>query len=343
MDPEVLLTFLEAHWIWGVIALATVVIVLFLPRVAWGFRFPFLWLNWLQWFLMGPMQYWLRRTGTAWPRSLFLIFSPVLIAYWLLAYVALSPIRLVNAVYFNMLLFWLVTLRDSVADVFHPQPGEGGTFRYVARWIFGFPFRLAKVVTDNLVAIPQGIAATLFDVIWPTLTLYHGTVLHSAHAIASSGTWLAGDGNYVGTGIYFSIQKRVAKRYAQSKGGEAVMVARVTLTPCRPFATLPEKVRMRIGTDGDGISHDLQFPWASIQHFRDDRGGWYEFCVAQPARHSSISTWRVRLLCILQQDIPKRVPGGLPKWPRSARGWALLAATLGLYGLGMLLAVYQFP
>lgn len=340
MNPDAVLTLLEAHWIWGAGALFAMIVVLFLPRVVWAIRLPFVWLNWLQWFLMAPAQYWMRGVSS-WPRSLFFILSPVLIAYWLSAYLVMTPVRLINAVYFNMLLFWPVTLRDSVADVFHPRPGEGGDLRYAVRWIFGFPIRSIKVVTDNLAAILQGVAATLFDLVWPTLTLFHGTPGQSAHAIVRTGAWRAGDGNYAGTGIYFSIRKRVAIRYARSKGGGAVIVARVTLTPCRPFATLPERLRKNLGRDGDGISHGVKFPWASLQHFRHDQGGWYEFCVVQRARHASKRTWRVRPLCVLRQGIPKRVPGGMRRWPTGARGWTLLAATLGLYALGAWLTGYH--
>ena len=319
---------------------------LFLHVIAWVLRFPFLLTNWLQWFLMSPVLHFMRTSdpNEKWPRSIFLFLSPLGVGYWLVAYVILTPLRLLNAIYFNIFLFWAISFRDGLADLILPGYAHSSRSQYAFKWFTRFPLRLFKLLGRYLLVLFQGLATTGFDLLWPTLTLFHGTTLeHAASEIARSGTWWVGQGNYVGTGIYFSISRKVADHYASSiirkeianqvmlrpGGTPAVIVARVTLDPYRPVATLNEDLRRRVGWDGDLISREVKFPWVALEHWRDDKG-WYEFCLIQSKQNTFVNTWRVRPICVIEVNTktPVRVNGGIAVWPGNARGWVLLIGTL---------------
>lgn len=316
-------------------------IVLFLtllawPNLAWQIRSPFLWTNRLQWFLIAPYRRWMRDPRSEWPHRLFLLLSPLLILYRLLAYLLLAPLRLWNALYFDVLLFWSVALRDGIADLVHP-PYTQTRFRYVLRWLYLFPWRLVRFLFKYPLAILQGLAMVLFDLLWPTLTLFHGSGYQEARTIARTGEWFAGPGNYVGTGLYFGLEEGIGRHYARTRRNPLVIVARVTLAPCRPIATLSEALRRQIGRDGDTLSRDLPLPWVSVEHWRRDRR-WYEFCLMQPSQYDPTKPWRVRPLCTIGPSGPERLPGGTALWPSSRRGGLVLSASL----LGLLVVALGY-
>ena len=81
----------------------------------------------------------------------------------------------------------------------------------VLQWVLFFPLRVLRLVFRYPLAILQGVAMTCFDLVWPTLTLAHGTDQSAANAIAQSGQWVAGMGDWVGTGIYFGLSTKTAQ------------------------------------------------------------------------------------------------------------------------------------
>jgi hypothetical protein len=267
-------------------------VILAWPNLAWELRAPFLWTNQAQWFMITPYRHWLRDPRTKWPHRWYLILSPLVAAYRLIAYVLLIPLRLINAIYFDLLLFLSVSLRDGIADLVQPLYDESGV-QYVLRWLYLLPWRILQFILKYSTAILQGLAMAALDLLWPTLTLFHGTGSAEARTIARSGEWYAGTGNYVGTGLYFGLHERVGRHYARLKREPLVIIARVTLAPCRLVATLPDALRRQIGRDGDAISRGLPRPWVSVEHWRHDRR-WYEFCLMQPSQFDPTKPWRVR-------------------------------------------------
>jgi|TARA_B100000315_G_scaffold256825_1_gene303766 hypothetical protein len=88
-----------------VILLALISTSLLGPRIGWAIRWPFFFLNKIQWLLCNPLR-WLFRTGEGkWTHGLFLalLWSFVIPIYWLTIHVLFTPVRFINAVYFNML------------------------------------------------------------------------------------------------------------------------------------------------------------------------------------------------------------------------------------------------
>lgn len=314
-------------WVLGITLV--LLVILAWPNLAWRIRRPFLWTNQAQWFMITPYRHWLRDPRTRWPHRLYLAFFPLVAAYRLVAYVLLTPLRLLNAVYFDLLLFWSVSLRDGIADLVHPLYEERG-FQYTLRWLYLLPWRLLQFILKYSTAILQGLAMAALDLLWPTLTLFHGTGSAEAKTIARSGEWYAGTGNYVGTGLYFGLRERVGRHYARLKREPLVIIARVTLAPCRLVATLPDALRRQIGRDGDAISRGLPRPWVSVEHWRHDRR-WYEFCLMQPSQFDPTKPWRVRPICTVGKSGPERLPGGLAAWPNSKQGWIVVSSSLLLF------------
>ncbi len=312
-------------WMWAAIVILFCALLAW-PKLVWEIRHPFLWTNRLQWLLQDPLRHWQRDPRSEWPRRLFLILFPVQALYQVVAHVVLSPLRLANALYFDLLLFWSVSLRDNIADLARPHYRETG-FQYALRWTLYLPWRLVQFCLRSPGAILQGTAMAGFDLLWPTLTLFHGTGREEARTIARTGEWYAGTGNYVGTGLYFGLRPDIAQHYARMKRDPLVIIARVTLAPCRPVATLPEDLRRQIGRDGDAISRGLKSPWVSLEHWRTDRR-WYEFCLMQPSQYDPTKPWRVRPICTVGKTGPERLIGGPARWPHSGRGWGLLVGSL---------------
>ena len=65
-----------------------------------------------------------------------------------------------------------------------------------------------------------------------TLTMMHGTSEESSIKISGPGRWLIGDGNFAGSGIYFTMEKRVAMHYAEASAQNKKKPNKVNLQIC---------------------------------------------------------------------------------------------------------------
>jgi len=306
-----------------------------LRKIIWFIRAPFFILNRIQWILYNPLRFVFKdyKSSLGYRVYVFLLFTLVVPVYWIFIHVMLTPLRIVNAVYFNVFLFWSVIMTDSITELFHPMKGSyryEKKAKYIFHWIYAFPYRLVNVVLKNSLAIVEGLLMTGVDIMWPTLTMYHGTSFKGAATdIAHQGRWYVGQGVYAGLGIYFTLNYDVAKHYADSSD-HAVILARVTLTFSRNTATLPKDLRGKVGfIDGEGLSAKLPFPWKSIEHWRTNsyaRG--YEYCIVQPHKSGQyVKTWRARPIAILKNNSPTRVWGGVSLWTGGASGFSVIVVS----------------
>jgi hypothetical protein len=329
--------------------LSVLLIVHVLRNVVWAVRYPFLILNWVMWVLYNPLRdYWRHpRLGTANLVFNLLFYSGIAPLWWLTMHIILTPIRIINAVYFDIILYWSVVFCDSISELLHPRLGvykTRNTSRYLWNWILRFPVRFFHLFSRNGLALLEGILMVGLDTVFPTYTMYHGTSFKGiATNIAQAGRWYVGGGDYAGCGIYFGFYRKTAEHYA--KGDDhAMIVARVTIFPCRNSATLPHRLRKKIGNDGSGISSHLPFPWKSIEHWRDhDYAQWFEYCLVQPEQTGQyVRTWRARPICILKHYFPQRIWGGLSLWTGGAGGtgaivfaWVVIAICILSYYYGI--------
>lgn len=344
MDFSPLLVWGGTRLIWFATGVFSLLLLVFVLRdVVWAMRYPFLLLNWLQWVLYNPLRkLWIDPDDGK--NSYFfslLLHSGIAPLWWLIVHLVLIPLRLVNAIYFNIILYWSVVFCDSIWELLHPRLSYGDPLRRsrnVLRWFRFFPRRLYNVFHRNGGALLEGILMTGVDIVFPTYTMYHGTSFKGiATNIAQAGRWYVGSGDYAGSGIYFGLYRKTAEHYA--KGADrAIICARVTIFPCRNSATLPRRLRKKIGSDGAGITNGLPYPYKSIEHWRDHSyAGWFEYCLVQPEMEGKyVRTWRARPICVLKRDMPKRIWGGLSLWTGSAGGlWAIFFSWVIILGLIM--------
>jgi hypothetical protein len=299
------------------IAITILMILSFiLKEVIYIFNPIFFFLNWVQWVLYNPLRVFFKNSNSELTYKFFnfIFYSGIVPIYWVFIHIVTVPLRFVNAVYFNILLSWTINVYDSLAELINPKLWnmyKKSGIDYIFFWIIGFPIRLTVMIFTNIFAFIEPIMMTGVDIIFPTYTMYHGTTYENAHTnIVRKGRWLVGDGNYVGTGIYFGMSKRVAKFYSDSN---TMILVRVTLSFNRNMATNPYIIRrcIGVGIGGDNISKRLPIFWSSIEHWREDKD-WFEYCIIQPAEKklSVVTTWRARPIAIVKDNKLQRVWGG---------------------------------
>ena len=274
-------------------------------------------LNRIQWLLYNPLRFFWKNPNSNFSNKSFnlLFYTGIIPLYWITIHSLSTPLRLINAIYFNILLSWSINIYDSLAEVINPKLGKIRHrigLNYLFFWIIGFPIRLIKMLIKNIFVFIEPIIMTGVDVVFPTYTMYHGTEHGYISAdITQNGRWKVGDGNYVGTGIYFGMSKKVANNY--SDYNNTTILVRVTLMFNRPIATTSYKVRNNIGLGygGDEISRKFPKFWSSVEHWRVD-GGWFEYCIIQPVakKSSLVKTWRARPIALVQGNKLVRIWGG---------------------------------
>lgn len=320
----------------GVLLLLPILAVIARP-ILWLVSPIFFFLNRIMWFFHNPLRFSLRRRGSGIDRANFLLFYPVIGLYWLLIYVCMAPIRLINAIYFDLLLFWSLSFSDKMAEVFFPKRApvyrrsKGIVFLF--HWIVRFPIRLFGMYLASPIRYFVGILMAGFHVVVPTFTMYHGTRFSGAATdIAQRGHWYVGQGDYAGAGIYFGLQRRVAQHYSKGQRDAAIIIARVTLFPCRNLATFPKKVRDYVGLKtGSAISYHVK-GWRSVEHWRRD-GQWFEYCLLHPKKGDMVNTWRAQPIAVLKQTrvgwFPERIWGGATMMVGGAKGWLAMLLSWG--------------
>jgi hypothetical protein len=308
---------------YGLIAffwIAIILIATFIFRkIVWFFSPLFVAFNYLQWILYNPLRFMLKNPNSEFGRLFFILTNfPFAFIYWLFIHALTTFIRIINSLYFDILVYWSVMLDDSLQEVFMPKRGkyrrEHG-FKYYYHWFFALPWRMIKFLWRSVFIILDGILMFGISVVSPTLTMYHGTQFNDRLTkIVQDGRWKVGEGEYAGSGIYFAIKESVARHYSPGGEDRGIAIVRVTPTFTRNPVTLRKDIRELVGNDGKKLSKKLRFPYATIEHWRTDMGGWWEYCLVQPGKSQKyIRTWRIRPIAVLKSDDGKitRIWGGM--------------------------------
>ncbi len=332
-------------------------LVYLLRGVAWLFSGLFFALNRVQWFVFNPIRILFANVDNGFGHALFRLLLVSLIApvWWLLAYLLTYPLRLATAVYFDIILYGVVSSHDALQELFNPKMRryrhhEGIVYGFF--WLVGFPVRLVQFIGKASLNVLDAVLMFDISLAIPTLTMYHGTRFVGAGVdITQKGTWLVGSGDFVGSGIYFGISDKTAKVYARRHSDMSLVLVRFTPAFTRPAGSLPRKDRVLVGTNGEELSRRLHRPWAVIEHYRPGRD-WWEYCLVQPDKAGQfVRSWRVRPIAVEKPDGLERVWGGyynickMPAvWEVAVPAWifnifafpALSALTEFVYGFSLM-------
>lgn len=282
-------------------------------------------LNYLQYFLMRPFRFAMKKRSSFMRRMYrFGLFRFV---YNIVIYFVAAPLRLVNAIWYDLVVYGLFSFRDSISDVFAPRTKKWtkkGKFVYFLGWLFGLPFRLIKMVFSSGGRLLEGLFFTIYDLFVPTLTMMHGTSEESSIKISGPGQWLVGNGNFAGSGLYFTMERRVAEHYADAsaqgkkKPNKVIIYARVSLGKNINLMMVPDAVYPYVlNHDGDALTRWGQdHNYDSFEWWRSSNNtNWWEYCIIK-SRGSKVRTWRVRVLYIYDDTDREvqRIWGGKAFW-----------------------------
>ena len=279
-------------------------------------------LNRLQYILQRPFRSALKKESKTVRR-----LHKIRIFHWtynLVMYFVLAPLRFVNAVWYDLLVYGVFSLKDHYLEIFRPRVNlwtrQKKGFVYFLYWLFGLPVRVLKNSFTFIAKLLEGALFTAIDTIVSTLTMMHGTRLKSSVSISVPGIWRVGGGNFAGTGIYFTMDKDTAKHYSggHGSGDEGVIIyARVALGHNLNLSVAPDKAQVYLKNhDGTELSRwGLKHHYTSYEWWRDDYN-WWEYCMLSDRVGESIKTWRIRILYIynLSDKKVQRIWGGKSFW-----------------------------
>lgn len=287
--------------------------------------FPFFVLNMLQFWLSKPWRPLMKENIL--PDKVKPAVRTILRVLQFPFYIAVTPLRLLNAVYYNMLIYNLYAWSNYIVEVFVPSDFTEGSFD-AADWIKYLPKRIGKyLLWHGSLTIIESVVWTVIDTIVPAVTLYHGTAVAFADNMLcdpnrspvrqhtkgwKTGVWNVGTGNYAGDGIYFGIFRRTLNNY--EKG--AAIATRVTMGKTIDMVLLPDYVYNTAGQKGaKAVSNwGLNNGYVSGEWWRRD-GAWWEICLFDRQNRYNES-WRIRPIYAIYADsgIMQRIPGGPAHW-----------------------------
>ena len=285
--------------------------------------FPFYCLNWLQRWLAKPwMQSYKRNTRSdAGNARLREELEKWKIPFWLI----LTPLRFVNAFYYNVIVHCSFELFNYVVEVVAPEGRRDGASNYLF-WFILLPWRFVKyVVWHGSLTFIESSIWTAIDTFVPSLTVYHGTTCAAAEGICQgpdrveaknwlSAVWNVGSGNYAGNGIYFAPVRSTAYHYS----GGSLIVCRVTFGRTLDLGLAPRRIYDLCGKpDALGVTDwGLKNGYVTGEWWRGDyRAGWWEYCMYDWQNRYNDS-WRIRPLYVinLEDKCIQRIPGGMYHW-----------------------------
>ena len=195
--------------------------------------FPFYCLNWLQRRLAKPWMQAYKRNNRSDFRNAEL--RKQLDLWKIPFYLLLTPLRLFNAVYYNIVVHCSFEMFNYVVEVISPEGDREGKENYFL-WLIMIPWRIIKYpLWHGFLTFVESCIWTAIDTLVPALTAYHGTTCAAAEGICQgpgrvesknwlSAVWNVGGGNYAGNGIYFAPIRSTAYHYASG----SLIVCRVS-------------------------------------------------------------------------------------------------------------------
>ena len=282
---------------------------------------PFYFLNWLQRFLAKPWYLFYKENSgdddkNAKNRENYELWKIPL-------YIILTPLRFVNAVYYNILIHCSFELFNFIVEVVAPASEKEGGDNFLM-WTLWLPFRIIKYpLWHGTITLIESCIWTVIDTFLPALTLFHGTDCSAAECITQgpgrvysrkwfSGVWKVGDGNYAGNGIYFAPKRSTSLHYASG----SLIACRVTLGKTLDLGLAPWRIYNLCGKrDALGVTEwGLKNGYVTGEWWRDDKK-WWEYCMYDWQNRYNES-WRIRPIYVLnlEDECIQRIPGGMYHW-----------------------------
>lgn len=318
--------FTIGSWIIGFIIIRKIAIYvlglisMLMYRVYWLLCIPFYILNWLQRYISKPWHLFYKSNNGRDLKNAKLrnTFEWVKVPL----YIILTPLRFVNALYFNMIVHSSFEMYNYIIEMFLPSNDKEGEDNYI-RLILLLPWRVLKyVVWHGGLTIAESAIWTVIDTFVPALTLFHGTNEQASTTITNAGrngfscnltgVWNVGGGNYAGNGIYFAPARSTALHYARG----SLIVCRVSLGKVLDLGLAPWHIYKQCGYPNalGATKWGLQNGYVTGEWWRKD-AGWWEYCMYDWQNRYNYS-WRIRPLYVLNlsDKYMQRIPGGMCHW-----------------------------
>lgn len=293
---------------------------MFMYRAYWVLCIPFYILNWLQRHLSKPWRILYKSNSGSDYRNAELRekFEWAKIPI----YILLTPLRFVNAVYFNLFIHCSFEMFNYVVEVFFPSNEKEGEDNFILLFVL-VPWRIFRyVIWHGGLTVLESAIWTVVDTFVPALTLFHGTsedasisITHagrSGYSCSMTGIWNVGSGNYAGNGIYFAPTRSTALHYASG----ALIVCRVSLGKVLDLGLAPRYIYNQCGYPNalGATEWGLRKGYVTGEWWRKDTG-WWEYCMYDWQNRYNYS-WRIRPLYVLNLNnrYMQRIPGGMCHW-----------------------------
>ena len=289
-------------------------------KAYWVLCIPFYILNWLQRHLSKPWRIFYKKNKGSEQKNKELreMYEYIKIPL----YIVLTPLRFVNAFYYNMLVHCSFEMYNYVIELFLPSNDNEGADN-VFLLVLLLPWRILKyVVWHGGLTLIESAIWTITDTFVPALTLFHGTseeaslsITHAGrcgYSNSYTGIWNVGSGNYAGNGIYFAPARSTALHYADG----ALIVCRVSLGRVLDLGLAPYHVFRQCGyPDALGATKwGLANGYVTGEWWRKDQK-WWEYCMYDWQNRYNYS-WRIRPIHVLnlRDGYMQRIPGGMCHW-----------------------------
>lgn len=254
-------------------------------------------------------------------------------------YVVTTPLRLANAIVYNIFVHCIIGIYDLLYEVLVPSaPDEGRDD--VWTWIGMLPYRfIYYAMWHGFLLVLESVIWTVVDIFIPALTFYHGTTLNAANSIIcdperndylkktsgwASGNFMASNTpnrTWAGRGVYFAIKRKLAMDYSgddrSGLGGDPVMiVCRVSIGRVISYALTPDYIYRQAGNGG---WHDEFNKFADANGYTTGEwynpGGVWEYCLLD-WQNGYNSPWRIRPVYILnlRTGLAQHITGGMQHW-----------------------------
>ena len=300
-----------------------------------AFSSPLFYSNRLQHILSEPWRYIFKTSWIEEKTKPYLRISLEIIQ--VILYIAITPLRVFNAVMYNIVVYGVTELYDLLFEVLKPSSEDEGADSTLC-WLMCLPIRIVKYpIYHGVLVITEGIVWTVIDTFIPAITLYHGTDLTAAQAIAgnpkrnewkkttskwTNGTFAASNSSWGGIGVYFTSKRSVAQKYARnayrlSDNNPVMIVCRVSLGRIINYALAPYNVYRNAGENGNPtvINSYADINRYTTGEWWNQKGEYWEFCLLD-WKNKYNSPWRIRPVYIFnfRTCTAQHIKGGLRHW-----------------------------